>query len=345
MRDRFSFLKCLRGWRSAAEGALWNGCLRLLFASCAIHKRPRHLEVAKKPRAQTHRSHRSQTNLNPNAGSPELLAGSTIVYSTQRLLHNSDRCAATSEQLRRAGLFKTRAVRALQHGLAMLVQPHPRFSRPSGSRTSTQNTPAASTANASPVATHAMVLRSVPAASTVWRRRCSASAAGAFGGAGTAARRHLRPLAFWNQANQQPDAPAGAAAAAAGSGGTSSAIAATPGTASRRAAGAAPRAAAPRRDFLEARQVSLFELFTGTAFKFDIPDYQRPYSWRPKQVWSLLVAGPGGMQPVAVGSWCIDCSAPPSTTHAQPRAHAHTTRSMSCSSTSSLRLLRGKSTF
>jgi hypothetical protein len=39
-----------------------------------------------------------------------------------------------------------------------------------------------------------------------------------------------------------------------------------------------------RRDFIEARQVSLFELFDGENFKFDIPEYQRPYSWRVKQV-------------------------------------------------------------
>lgn len=30
--------------------------------------------------------------------------------------------------------------------------------------------------------------------------------------------------------------------------------------------------------------MSLFELFSGDTWKFDIPDYQRPYSWRPKQV-------------------------------------------------------------
>lgn len=46
---------------------------------------------------------------------------------------------------------------------------------------------------------------------------------------------------------------------------------------------AAPRTA-PRRDFLEARQVSLFQLFDGNDFTFDIPAYQRPYSWRNKQV-------------------------------------------------------------
>lgn len=41
---------------------------------------------------------------------------------------------------------------------------------------------------------------------------------------------------------------------------------------------------APRRDYLEARQVSLFQLFDGNDFMFDIPAYQRPYSWRNKQV-------------------------------------------------------------
>lgn len=39
-----------------------------------------------------------------------------------------------------------------------------------------------------------------------------------------------------------------------------------------------------KRDFLEARQVSLYELFDGNAFLLDIPDYQRPYAWRAKQV-------------------------------------------------------------
>lgn len=39
-----------------------------------------------------------------------------------------------------------------------------------------------------------------------------------------------------------------------------------------------------KRDFLEARQLSLFELFDGDTFRFNIPDYQRPYQWRSKQV-------------------------------------------------------------
>lgn len=39
-----------------------------------------------------------------------------------------------------------------------------------------------------------------------------------------------------------------------------------------------------KRDFLEARQVSLYELFDGNAFLLDVPEYQRPYAWRAKQV-------------------------------------------------------------
>lgn len=39
-----------------------------------------------------------------------------------------------------------------------------------------------------------------------------------------------------------------------------------------------------RRDFLEARQVSLYELFDGNALLFDVPEYQRPYAWKAKQV-------------------------------------------------------------
>lgn len=39
-----------------------------------------------------------------------------------------------------------------------------------------------------------------------------------------------------------------------------------------------------KRDFLEARQVSLYELFDGSAFLLDVPEYQRPYAWRQKQV-------------------------------------------------------------
>lgn len=34
---------------------------------------------------------------------------------------------------------------------------------------------------------------------------------------------------------------------------------------------------APRRDFLEAKQVSVYQLFDNDDFKFDIPLYQRPY--------------------------------------------------------------------
>lgn len=45
-----------------------------------------------------------------------------------------------------------------------------------------------------------------------------------------------------------------------------------------------PGSSHARRDFLEARQVSLYELFDGTAFLLDVPEYQRPYAWRAKQV-------------------------------------------------------------
>ncbi|PNH11515.1 hypothetical protein TSOC_001609 [Tetrabaena socialis] len=44
----------------------------------------------------------------------------------------------------------------------------------------------------------------------------------------------------------------------------------------------------PKRDFLEARQVSLYQLFDSSDFKFDIPTYQRPYAWRSKQIFELL---------------------------------------------------------
>lgn len=85
--------------------------------------------------------------------------------------------------------------------------------------------------------------------------------------------RNMRPRAFWSATPDQPaqqqqpahEPPARRAGAGAGAKG----------------AGAA---GPPRRDFLEARQVSLLELFSGSAFKFDVPDYQRPYSWRHKQV-------------------------------------------------------------
>jgi hypothetical protein len=36
------------------------------------------------------------------------------------------------------------------------------------------------------------------------------------------------------------------------------------------------------------RQVSLYQLFDGQEFRFDIPAYQRPYSWTVKQVAELL---------------------------------------------------------
>lgn len=58
----------------------------------------------------------------------------------------------------------------------------------------------------------------------------------------------------------------------------------TPTTAAPKSAAAAPprpaQAAAkiaPRRDFLEAKQVSVYQLFDNDDFKFDIPLYQRPY--------------------------------------------------------------------
>ncbi|KAG2436156.1 hypothetical protein HYH02_011660 [Chlamydomonas schloesseri] len=50
----------------------------------------------------------------------------------------------------------------------------------------------------------------------------------------------------------------------------------------------APTAPAPKRDFLEARQVSLFQLFDSSEFVFDVPAYQRPYAWRTKQIYELL---------------------------------------------------------
>lgn len=42
------------------------------------------------------------------------------------------------------------------------------------------------------------------------------------------------------------------------------------------------------RDFLEARQISLYELFDGQQYQLDVPEYQRPYAWRAKQVTTLL---------------------------------------------------------
>ncbi|GLC33427.1 hypothetical protein PLESTM_000070100 [Pleodorina starrii] len=45
---------------------------------------------------------------------------------------------------------------------------------------------------------------------------------------------------------------------------------------------------APKRDFLEARQVSLSQLFDSSDYKFDVPTYQRPYAWRTKQIYELL---------------------------------------------------------
>lgn len=36
------------------------------------------------------------------------------------------------------------------------------------------------------------------------------------------------------------------------------------------------------------RQVSLYNLFSGREYQFDVPHYQRPYSWRTKQVFEML---------------------------------------------------------
>jgi hypothetical protein len=45
-------------------------------------------------------------------------------------------------------------------------------------------------------------------------------------------------------------------------------------------------------------QVSLFQLFDSSDYKFDIPTYQRPYAWRTKQIYELL----------QVGSWHSHCA-------------------------------------
>ena len=36
--------------------------------------------------------------------------------------------------------------------------------------------------------------------------------------------------------------------------------------------------------------MSLYQLFDSEEFKFDVPVYQRPYSWRTKQVGTGLVS-------------------------------------------------------
>lgn len=64
----------------------------------------------------------------------------------------------------------------------------------------------------------------------------------------------------------------------------------------------AASSAPPRRDFLEARQVSLYELFDGSNFQLDIPSYQRPFAWRAKQVrrgcsWCAAAAGAAHVLP------------------------------------------------
>ncbi|KAF8068268.1 hypothetical protein HT031_001955 [Scenedesmus sp. PABB004] len=58
--------------------------------------------------------------------------------------------------------------------------------------------------------------------------------------------------------------------------------------AQQRGAASAASAKGARRDFLEARQLSLYELFDGSNFVLDVPEYQRPYAWRAKQVHELL---------------------------------------------------------
>jgi hypothetical protein len=75
-----------------------------------------------------------------------------------------------------------------------------------------------------------------------------------------------------------------------------------------------------RRDFLEARQLSLFEIFDGDTFKFDIPDYQRPYQWRSKQVRRCSASQPPMRPP-----------APPTVDPPLPRRAA--CRCLSCSTT------------
>lgn len=41
------------------------------------------------------------------------------------------------------------------------------------------------------------------------------------------------------------------------------------------------------------RQVSLFHLFDGQEYLFDVPHYQRPYSWQTKHVFEMLHVGAG----------------------------------------------------
>ncbi|KAG1668863.1 hypothetical protein FOA52_004958 [Chlamydomonas sp. UWO 241] len=49
----------------------------------------------------------------------------------------------------------------------------------------------------------------------------------------------------------------------------------------------APERISPR-DYLEARQMSIYQLLDSDEMKFDIPVYQRPYSWHTKQVYEML---------------------------------------------------------
>ncbi len=165
---------------------------------------------------------------------------------------------------------------------AMLQRPN---SRQRPGHTSTQPIAAGAATSAAPSPRR-------PPAASMHRAVAAASWRPAIGAGGLAARRHLQPFALWSRAaalggrQQLSDAPSSGPVGGGGRPAPTTLLThAAPGGGRRAAASLiTPRAAAPRRDFLEARQVSLFELFTGTAFKFDIPDYQRPYSWRPKQV-------------------------------------------------------------
>jgi len=69
------------------------------------------------------------------------------------------------------------------------------------------------------------------------------------------------------------------------------------------AAAGLPRSA-PKRDFLEARQVSLFQLFDGNEYIFDIPSYQRPYAWRQKQVREAVPPAAAAAIAAACGRRC-----------------------------------------
>ncbi|GAX73020.1 hypothetical protein CEUSTIGMA_g472.t1 [Chlamydomonas eustigma] len=49
-----------------------------------------------------------------------------------------------------------------------------------------------------------------------------------------------------------------------------------------------PNVPRPKRDYLEARQMSIYQLLDSEDMKFDIPVYQRPYSWQTKQMFEML---------------------------------------------------------